>query len=260
MGEPLPIGVSIRTIRSEPVWWLASARRLDEAGYAGVWAWDHFMGRGDKTVPVVECWTILSAAAAATSRVTVAPFVANVMNRHPAVLARMASTLQIVSGGRLILGIGSGWFQKDYDQFGYDFGTVPSRLRQLDADLPRTIARMVRGNPPPHRRIPVLIGGGGEQVTLRITAQYADIWHGYGSARTFRHKNEVLDAWCRRLDRDPATIERSAGVGPDDVARGDDLLAAGMTQMAIGVFGRTFDAEAVRRWVAWRDERNADRG
>ena len=71
----LPIGVCIRTIRAEPRWWLESARRLDEAGYAGVWAWDHFMGRGDPTVPVVESWTILTAAAATTSRVTVGPFV-----------------------------------------------------------------------------------------------------------------------------------------------------------------------------------------
>ena len=92
----LPIGVCIRTIRAEPRWWLESARRLDEAGYAGVWAWDHFMGHGDPTVPVVESWTILTAAAATTSRVTVGPFVINVTNRHPAVLARMASTLQIV--------------------------------------------------------------------------------------------------------------------------------------------------------------------
>ena len=100
MGDRLPIGVSIRTIRAEPRWWLESTRRLDAAGYAGIWAWDHFMGRGDKTVPVVECWTMLAMAAAATERVTVAPFVANVMNRHPALLARMSSTLQIASGGR----------------------------------------------------------------------------------------------------------------------------------------------------------------
>ena len=94
-GSRLPIGVSIRTIRAEPGWWLESARRLDAAGYAGVWAWDHFMGKGDPTVPVVECWTALSMAAAQTERITVGSFVLNVMNRHPALVARMASTLQI---------------------------------------------------------------------------------------------------------------------------------------------------------------------
>src|SRR3954471_19571983 len=114
MIDRLPIGVSIRTIRAEPRWWLDSARRLDEAGYAGVWAWDHFMGRGDVTVPVVEGPTILAMAAGATHHLTVGTFVANVMNRHPAVLARMASTLQIASGGRFVLGIGIGGHPKEH--------------------------------------------------------------------------------------------------------------------------------------------------
>ena len=108
MADPLPIGVCLRAIRAEPLWWLESARRLDAAGYRGLWCWDHFMGRGDPTVPVVENWTMLAMAAAQTSRVTVGSFVLNVMNRHPALVARMAGTLQIASGGRLVLGIGIG--------------------------------------------------------------------------------------------------------------------------------------------------------
>ena len=95
----LPIGVCLRTIDARPDWWLESARRLDAAGYAGLWAWDHFIGRGDLTVPVVENWTILSMAAGATQRATIGSFVINVMNRHPALLARMAATLQIGSAG-----------------------------------------------------------------------------------------------------------------------------------------------------------------
>jgi coenzyme F420-dependent glucose-6-phosphate dehydrogenase len=132
MSERLPIGVTLRTIRAEPGWWLESARRLDEAGYAGVWAWDHFMGRGDLTVPVVEGWTILAMAAAQTSRITVAPFVANVMNRHPALLARMASTLQIASGGRLILGIGIGGAPKEHAAYGMDFPEAKERAARLE--------------------------------------------------------------------------------------------------------------------------------
>jgi alkanesulfonate monooxygenase SsuD/methylene tetrahydromethanopterin reductase-like flavin-dependent oxidoreductase (luciferase family) len=132
MGEPLPIGVSIRTIRAEPRWWLDSARRLEEAGYAGVWAWDHFMGRGDKTVPVVESWTILAATAGATSRITVGSFVLNVMNRHPAVLARMASTLQIVSAGRLILGIGIGGHPAEHASLGIPFPEAPERVARVE--------------------------------------------------------------------------------------------------------------------------------
>ena len=98
----------VRSIRAEPRWWLDSARRLLAAGYAGIWSWDHYMGRGDLTVPTVEAWTILSMAAGASERGTVGTFVANLMNRHPAVVARMAGTLQIASGGRFVLGIGIG--------------------------------------------------------------------------------------------------------------------------------------------------------
>jgi alkanesulfonate monooxygenase SsuD/methylene tetrahydromethanopterin reductase-like flavin-dependent oxidoreductase (luciferase family) len=132
VGERLPIGVTLRTIRAEPRWWLESARRLDEAGYAGVWAWDHFMGKGDTTVPVVEGWTILSMTAASTSRLTVGTFVANVMNRHPAVLARMASTLQIASGGRLILGIGIGGAPREHAAYGIEFPDAKERAARLE--------------------------------------------------------------------------------------------------------------------------------
>jgi alkanesulfonate monooxygenase SsuD/methylene tetrahydromethanopterin reductase-like flavin-dependent oxidoreductase (luciferase family) len=130
--EPLPIGVAIRSIRAEPGWWLESAKRLDEAGYSGVWSWDHFMGQGDRTVPVVEGWTILAMAAAATRRITVGPFVANVMNRHPAVLARMASTLQIASGGRLVLGMGIGGAPREHAAYGIDFPEAPERVARLE--------------------------------------------------------------------------------------------------------------------------------
>jgi alkanesulfonate monooxygenase SsuD/methylene tetrahydromethanopterin reductase-like flavin-dependent oxidoreductase (luciferase family) len=171
----------------------------------------------------------------------------------------MARTVDHISGGRLILGVGAGWFEKDYDQFGYEFGTAPDRLRALDADLPRTIARMAAGNPAPVRRIPILVGGGGEKVTLRITAQHADIWHGFGDAATLRRKNEILDDHCRRLGRDPGEIERSAGANPKRVAAGDGLVEAGITQVTIGMDAGTFDREAIRSWVAWRDERNGER-
>jgi len=131
-GARLPIGVSIRTIRAEPRWWLDSARRLDEAGFAGVWAWDHFMGRGDVTVPVVECWTALALDAGVTSRVTVGSFVLNVTNRHPAVVARMASTMHIASGGRLVLGVGIGGHPREHAAYGIDFPAAPERVARLE--------------------------------------------------------------------------------------------------------------------------------
>ena len=129
----LPIGVCLRTIRATPDWWLESARRLDDAGFAGVWAWDHFIGQGtDRTVPVVEDWTILSMAVAQTKQVTVGPFVMNVMNRHPAVVARMASTLHIASGGRLILGIGIGGAPREHASYGIDFPAAPERVQRVE--------------------------------------------------------------------------------------------------------------------------------
>ena len=132
MSERLPIGVTLRTIRAEPAWWLESARRLDEAGYQGVWAWDHFMGRGDLTVPVVEGWTALAMTAGATKWIEVGSFVLNVMNRHPAVVARMASTLQVASGGRLVLGIGIGGHPREHAAYGIDFPPAPERVARLE--------------------------------------------------------------------------------------------------------------------------------
>jgi alkanesulfonate monooxygenase SsuD/methylene tetrahydromethanopterin reductase-like flavin-dependent oxidoreductase (luciferase family) len=128
----LPVGVCLRSIRATPDWWLVSARRLDEAGYAGLWCWDHFIGKGDPTVPVVEAWTILSMAAASTSATTIGTFVMNVMNRHPALVARMASTLHIASGGRFVLGIGIGGAPREHEAYGMAFPAAHERVERLE--------------------------------------------------------------------------------------------------------------------------------
>jgi G6PDH family F420-dependent oxidoreductase len=128
----LPIGVSLGSIGATPSWWLESARRLEAAGYRGVWSWDHFVGKGDKTVPVVEQYTILAMAAAMTSRIGLGTFVTNVMNRHPAVVARMASTLQEASGGRFTLGIGVGGAKPEHLAYGIDFPDVSERADRLE--------------------------------------------------------------------------------------------------------------------------------
>jgi alkanesulfonate monooxygenase SsuD/methylene tetrahydromethanopterin reductase-like flavin-dependent oxidoreductase (luciferase family) len=192
--EALPIGVSIRAIRAEPLWWLESARRLDAAGYAGVWSWDHFMGRGDLTVPVVESWTILAMAAASTERVTVGPFVLNVMNRHPAVVARMASTLQVASGGRLVLGMGIGGAPKEHEAYGIDFPAAPERVARLEEaiaviralwtggpvtrDSPFYPLRAASAHPVPERPPPIVIGGE-TPAGARLAGRIGDGWSAF---------------------------------------------------------------------------------
>jgi alkanesulfonate monooxygenase SsuD/methylene tetrahydromethanopterin reductase-like flavin-dependent oxidoreductase (luciferase family) len=187
----MPVGVCIRAIRAEPRWWLESARRLDEAGYAGVWCWDHFMGRGDKTVPVVEAWTVLAMAAAQTRRVTVGTFVMNVMNRHPALVARMASTLQIASDGRAVLGIGIGGAPGEHAAYGMDFPDAPERVRRLEEAV-AVIRALWTGGPvtrpspfypladayahPVPEPAPRIVVGGETAAGARLAARIGDGW------------------------------------------------------------------------------------
>ena len=132
VGDEPRIGVAIGTVGATPQWWLESAIRLEAAGYRAVWAWDQLQGRGDKTVPVVEQWTILAAAAGATSRIGLGTFITNVMLREPAMLARMASTLQEASGGRLTVGLGIGGGGKAMAAFGFDFPAPEERVQRLE--------------------------------------------------------------------------------------------------------------------------------
>lgn len=128
----LPIGVAVGTIGLTAAEWLASVRRLDEAGYRSIWAWDHFVGKGDRTVPVLEQWTILAAAAGSTRRIGLGTFITNVMNRHPAVLARMAGTLQAVSAGRLRVGIGIGGGDRALAAYGIANPSIDERVARLE--------------------------------------------------------------------------------------------------------------------------------
>jgi alkanesulfonate monooxygenase SsuD/methylene tetrahydromethanopterin reductase-like flavin-dependent oxidoreductase (luciferase family) len=130
--ERLPIGVTLGTIGLDAATWLEAARRLDDAGYAAIWAWDHFVGQGDPGVPVLEAWTMVAASAATTRRARVGTFVTNVMNRHPAVLARIAGTVQAVSGGRLVLGIGIGGGPREHATYGIEFPAPAERAARLE--------------------------------------------------------------------------------------------------------------------------------
>jgi probable F420-dependent oxidoreductase len=233
--------------------------RGEEMGVDVIFNWDHFFPLyGDPDGKHFECWTMLGSWAEITHQVEIGALVTCNSYRNPELLADMARTVDHASNGRLILGIGAGWFERDYEEYGYEFGTPGARLADLEGALNRISERFEKLNPPPIRRIPVLIGGGGEKKTLRYTAEHADIWHGFGQPDVIRHKNEVLDNHCADVGRDPAEIERSCGASVGKVELGDRLVEAGASMVTLGFDGDTsYDFGPVGDWLAWRDHRNA---
>jgi len=258
MSQPVRIAVDLQPQHADYHRIREAVVESEEMGADIVFNWDHFFPlSGDPDGKHFECWTMLGSWAEVTERIEIGALVTCNSYRNPELLADMARTVDHASRGRLILGIGAGWFAKHYEEYGYEFGTPGTRLADLEQALPRIESRWSKLNPPPTRKIPILVGGGGERKTLRYTARHADIWHGWGKPEVIRHKNEVLDRWCAQEGRDPADIERSCGANPGKPESGDSLLAAGATLITLGFDGRSgFDLAPVAEWLAWRDERN----
>jgi probable F420-dependent oxidoreductase len=237
-----------------------AAVRAEEAGVDVVFNWDHFHPlTPDRDGAHFECWTMLAAWAERTERVELGPLVSAIGYRNPDLLADMARTVDHISGGRLVLGVGAGFREGEFARYGYEFGTPRARLDALDAGLHRIRRRLELLNPPPTRRLPIVVGGGGEQRTLRVVAEHADVWNTFAEGDAFRRKAAVLDAHCRDVGRDPASIERSVLVGglPQEV--GDPLVALGATLFVVLVRA-PYDLTDAAAWVRWRDARNAERG
>jgi F420-dependent oxidoreductase-like protein len=206
-------------------------QHIEATGWDAACVTDHFMpNTRDPVDDTLECWTALSGLALSTQRLRIGTLVVGNTYRHPAVVAKMATTVDILSGGRLICGVGAAWQRNEHAAYGIPFYTVGERLRRLeeacqvllglwtqpkatfngkyyqltDAPLfPKPVQQ-------PHPEL--LIGGGGEQRTLRIVAKYADHWNVWGGPETLRHKGEVLERHCAAVGRDPTQITRSANM------------------------------------------------
>lgn len=267
-GRPIRVGVQLQPQHGEYAAIRRACARAEEIGADVLFNWDHFFPlNGEPDGKHFEAWTMLGAWAEATERVEIGALVTCNSYRNPQLLADMARTVDHISDGRLILGIGSGWFERDYVEYGYDFGTAGGRLDALARDLPLVRDRWSRLNPPPTREIPVLIGGGGERKTLKVVAQHANIWHGFGPPDVIAHKHAVLDQWCAEVGRDPADIERSTGVSPrpgrlpedvaDYAASAQVLYEVGTRLFTVGIGGPDYDLGPLRDLVAWRDSHEA---
>lgn len=253
----LPIGVSLGTIGVTFSWWRDSARRLEEAGYAGVWSWDHFTTRGPRPNTVLEAWTTLTAVAATTERITVGTFVANVMNRHPAVLARMASTLQEASGGRLVLGIGIGGHPREHGQYGIPFPDVEERVDRLEEAV--AVLRALWGGGPVSlegRYYPLL-----DAVALPRPDPPPPIIVGGQTPGGARLAARIGDGWTTRpdllADLQPVYEEELAAAGR---SRGDATVIVGWEGGRAGqdaLTGSPWVVAPADEWARWR-ERGAD--
>jgi alkanesulfonate monooxygenase SsuD/methylene tetrahydromethanopterin reductase-like flavin-dependent oxidoreductase (luciferase family) len=211
---------------------LAAGVRADRLGYDTLWCWDHLYPIvGEPRGRIYEGWLTITAWAQATTRVRTGLMVGANTFRNPALVAKMATTLDHISGGRAILGIGAAWFEGEHRDYGLEFGSgFPERLRWLGEALPiirgmldgaeptatgpRYRSQRTRNEPRPvQAKLPILVGGGGEKVTLRLVAKHADMNNVGGGIEAVRRKEAILLEHCAAVGRDPSGIERTTGAG-----------------------------------------------
>jgi len=261
LERPVRLGVQLAQQHADYSQIRTAVAEVEALGVDVVFTRDHFFPlSGDPDGLHFESFSVLAAWAEQTSTIELGALVNCSSYRNADLQADMARTIDHISGGRFIFGTGAGWFERDYVEYGYEFGTAGTRLADLAADLPRIEARWAKLNPPPTRHIPVLIGGGGEKKTLRIVARHADIWHSFSNPVVLEHKLGVLSGWCDTVGRDMAEIEISTEVRDRTFAEADELYDLGARLFTLGVSGPHYDLSAASDWLAWRDSKNADSG
>lgn len=233
-------------------------READERAVDSIFIWDHFYPLyGDPYGRHFECLTSLAAMAQVTDRARIGALVVCNSYRNPNLLADMHRTIDHISGGRTILGIGAGWWELDYQEYGYRFGTVAERVAALKRDLPVIRARLSKLVPPPVGPMPILIGGSGERVMLRLVAEHADMWHSFGDADTYRHKAAVLADHCAAIGRNPNEIEHTWDVTPDLLDQVPNLIDAGVRHIVLAMTLPQHpggnDLAPLDELLAWRD-------
>jgi F420-dependent oxidoreductase-like protein len=252
------------------------AKAAETAGFDLVSVMDHLYQIGNvggPDEPMLEGWLTLAALARETSRVRLGTLVTGVTYRNPALLAKEATTLDTISGGRAILGLGAAWNDVEHAGYGYDFPSVGGRMDRLEEALAIITAMFTEERPSfhgKHYRIeeafnvprpvqtggpPILIGGGGEQRTLRIAAKYADMTHWFAiGLDALKHKTEVLERYCEEIGRDPSTIERTMGapvIVVGSAAEGKAFLESLPAERRpfVNVGGRDQAAEGLRPYI-----------
>ena len=263
MTRPVRIGVQLAPQHAHYSVLRDRVAELEDMGADIVFNWDHFYPlSGERDGLHFESWTMLAAIAEQTSRIELGALVNCNSYRNSNLQADMARTIDHISAhdtgvGRFIFGTGSGWFERDYEEYGYEFGSVGGRLDALARDLPIIEDRWGKLNPPPTRKIPILIGGGGERKTLRIVAQHADIWHSFSDAETLARKLVILAEHGKDVGRDTSEIEISTEIRRTTVEEAEALHALGATLFTVGISDPEHDLSGVKKWLAWRDAKNS---
>ncbi|HEX2285717.1 MAG TPA: LLM class F420-dependent oxidoreductase [Mycobacterium sp.] len=235
--------------------WREAVLHAEELGADAIFGYDHFLKPfvDEPDANNFEGWTALASWGEITTRAEIGLLVSAIPFRNPDLLADMARTVDHISGGRLILGLGAGAYPKDFTEYGYDYGTVRSRMDQFEEGLSRIEHRLGQLNPGPIRHIPILIGGGGERRTIPAAARYADIWHSFEPIEEFRRKNDLLRRLAINAGRDEAGIER--GIAWTDPTTSDAFVDEGVTLFTTEIRPdhNGYDFSEVERMLAWRD-------